>query len=563
MNLKNTKPVLSIILFIALLTMQKTVMAQFLPDSITVKIDQLFAKWNNNYAPGCVAGIVQGDKLVYAKGFGLANLENGVPNTPQSIFYMCSVSKQFAGYAISLLAGEGKINIDNDIHVYLPWMANFGGRKITVRNLLNHTSGIRDDIGLAEFFGLNADGILTQQQAVYLLKKQHTLNFTPGEKFSYSNSNYILLAEIVKNVSGKSFKAYTDSAIFKPLGMSSSTFIDDYSTVIKNRASSYGKDNDIYHNAVQNVYTLGDGGLFTNIEDMAKWVANFYQPKAGTLKDIALMTTPGKLNDGKAITYAMGINSGQDRGHLRFIHNGGLAGYRTIITVYPELKIGFLIFGNDGDADVYNKANQLSEILVRDGSVKNNKTITPENAPVIVIKDSLTLKKWIGNYVAPNGYKVAVSYRSGKLYINGNAELAPESPGLFHMAVRSSVKYQFTFNLKTKTAQAHLSSPVLTKPIEMTRVREIQVSKSLLTNYTGAYFSDELECSFKIELKENELWISNKNHDPVKIRLLGPDDLFTGYDFLSHVRIQRDARSKITGFELNSGETSGLFFKKI
>ncbi len=131
------------------------------------------------------------------------------------------------------------------------------------------------------------------------------------------------------------------------------------------------------------------------------------------------------------------------------------------------------------------------------------------------------------------------------------------------MAGRSSVKYQFNFDLKTEIAQANLSSPVLAKPIEMIRVREVQAYESLFTGYTGVYFSDELECSFKIELKENGLWISNKNHDPVKVTLLGPDDLFTGYDFLSHIKVQRDATNKIIGFELNSGEIAGLLFKKI
>lgn len=551
------------LLLSVLLFRQIQAKGQSLPDSTVTKIDQLFTKWNNKNTPGCVAGIVRGDQLVYSKGFGLANMENSIPNTPQSIFYMCSVSKQFAGYAIAMLANEGKLNLDNDIHIYLPWMADFGGRKITVRNLLNHTSGIRDDIGLSEFFGLNSDGILTQDQAVQMLKKQHTLNFEPGEKFSYSNSNYVLLSEIVKNVSGKSFKAYTDSAIFKPLGMNASTFVDNYSTLVKNRAASYSNDKGIYHNAIQNIYTLGDGGLFTNIEDMAKWVTNFYQPKSGTLKDIALMTATGKLSDGKTITYAMGINSDIDRGHQRFLHNGGLAGYRTIIAVYPELKTGFLIFGNDGDAEVYDKVNKLAALLIPDVSVKDIKPVPVQSGQVITIKDSTLLNKWVGTYIAPNGYKVTISQKTGKLYANGNAELTPEAFDLFHLAARSAVKYVFIFDPKTKKTKVNLISPVLAKPIEMSRIRKVTLSKSNLANYTGTYFSDELECSFKIELKENDLWISNKNHDSVKISLLGANDLFTGYDFLSHVRIQRDGTNKITGFELNSGDTSGLLFFKI
>lgn len=562
MNKKLPFVLLAVILLAGLAFLPVSIVAQSLPDSLTSKLDLLFARWDKDDAPGCAVGIVRGDRLVYAKGFGLADLENKTPNTPNTVFYMCSVSKQFAGYAIALLAGEGKIKLDEDIHTYLPWMGDFG-KKITVRNLVNHTSGLRDDIGLAQFYGLSGDGLLTQDLAVQMLKRQRTLNFNPGEKFSYSNSNYVLLAEIVKTVSGKSFKDYTDSAIFKPLGMTASAFADDPSQLIAGRATSYGKDGEVFHNAAQNVYTLGDGGLFTSVNDMAKWVTNFYQPKAGTLNDIALMTTPGKLNDGSGISYAMGINVNTDRGYIRLTHNGGLAGYRTIIAIYPELKTGFYIFGNGSDGDVYNKINQVAELLIADRSEKKpSQAVAPAKDPVAVIKDSAELIQWTGNYIAVNGYKISLTSKAGKLYVNGNAELEPEGQGSFHMKARPSVKYRFEIDPKTKTARARLLSPVLAKPIEMERVREVQLSGKELNDYAGRYFSEELGAFFDIVIKDGGLSISDKYHDPVKVDLFGADHLFTGYDFLNHVRVVRNNKGLITGIELNTGDTAGLVFLK-
>ncbi|MFD0766120.1 serine hydrolase domain-containing protein [Mucilaginibacter lutimaris] len=538
-----------------------SVHAQPLSDSTRSKIDQLFAKWNDTTAPGCAAGIVRCDELVYSKGFGLADLENKTPNTPATIFYMCSVSKQFAGYAIAMLVNQGKIKLDEDIHAYLPWMSDLR-QKITVKNLVHHTSGIRDDIGLAQFYGLGEDGMLTEELAVQMLKRQRTLNFDPGKKFSYSNSNYVLLAEIVKAVTGQSFKSYSDSAIFRPLGMTSSAFADDHSQLIAGRALSYEKDSKVFRNAVQNVYTLGDGGLFTNVNDMAKWVANFYQTKAGTFKDIELMTTPGKLNDGSSIPYAMGINVNTDRGYKRLTHNGGLAGYRTIIAIYPELKTGFYIFGNAGDGDVYNKINQIAELLIPDRSEKRQaQAPVTQNDPVFAIKDSTELSRWDGNYIAANGYKVSVNFKSGKLYVNGNAELEAEGDRSFHMKARSSVKYQFSIDPKTKTLLAKLISPVLAKPIEMERVREIQLSTTQLNEYAGRYFSEELGAFFNISVKNNELSICDKYHEPVRMNLFGADHLFTDYDFLNHLRVRRN-KGRITGFELNTGDTAGLIFLK-
>lgn len=539
-----------------------TALAQSLPDSLTSKLDLLFAKWNKPDAPGCTVGVVQGDQLVYAKGFGLADLENKKPNSPTTVYYMCSVSKQFAGYAIAILAGEGKLMLDEDIHTYLPWMGDFG-KKITVRNLVHHTSGIRDDIGLAQFYGLGGNGMLTQELAIQILKRQRTLNFIPGEKFSYSNSNYVLLAEIVKKVTGMSFKDYTDSAIFRPLGMTSSAFVDDHSQVIALRASSYEKNSDVFHNAAQNVYTLGDGGLFTSVNDMVKWVTNFYQPKAGTLKDIALMTTPGKLNDGSGISYAMGINVNSDRGYKRLSHNGGLAGYRTFIAIYPELKTGFYVFGNDGDGDIYNKINQMAELLIPDRSAKQQASApAPANNPAIIITDSTKLVKWSGSYISANGYRITVSSKAGKLYVNGNAELEPEGEGLFQMKARTSVKYQFSVDPITKALLAKLISPVLAKPIEMEYVHEVRLSTAQLNEYSGRYFSEEMGAIFDVEVNNDVLFISDKYHAPVQMSLFGANDLFTGYDFLNHLRVLRNNKGVITGFELNTGDTAGLIFLK-
>lgn len=544
------------IFFVMLTVFSTTVMGQSLPDSTISKIDQLFEKWNKTGQPGCVAGIVQEDKLVYAKGFGLANLENNTPNIPASIYYMCSVSKQFAGYAVALLAGAGKINLDNDIHVYLPWLSDFG-KPITVRHLLHHTSGIRDDIGLAQIIGPGTD-LLNQPTAIQLLKRQRTLNFAPGEKFSYSNSNYVLLAEIVKAVSGQSFSDYTTATIFRPLGMSDTRFVDDPATIIPNRAASYWQENDqTFRNSGQYVYTLGDGGLFTNVPDMAKWISNFYTPKAGTASDISLLTTPGKLNSGKTISYAMGINVDTYHGQKRLQHNGGLAGYRTVIAIYPDLHLGFMVFGNGADGEVYSKIDQLSALFIPPTALP---PAPPAPVPPSITVDTSQLKKWTGSYIADNGYKIGITLDSGRLILDGQSALAAESAQLFHLVKRTTVKYQFQAAPDGKTIRLSLISPVLAQPMQLRKAGD---TPDLLNNYTGTYYSPELATSFRITVKDQQLQISDDKHGTAVVTLYGADDLFTGFDFLRHLSVKRDTKNRITGFDLNSGEMMNLNFEKI
>ena len=552
-----------VLLLAAALTFTLTGFGQALPDSLARKIDQLFNQWDSTNTPGAVVGIVQGDSLIYAKGYGMADLEHHIPNTPQSIFYMCSVSKQFTGYAITLLAKEGRLHLDDDVHLYLPWMADFG-RKITIRNLLNHTSGIRDDINLAAISGLPPGGMLTQEFALELIKKQRTLNFEPGDKFSYSNSNYILLAEIVRAVSGQSFSSYADSAIFKPLGMSRSVFVDQSDKIVAGRAASYtNSGNHTFSNSYQNVYTVGDGGLFTNVKDMARWVTNFYDPKVGDSAAIEQFTQKGKLNSGKEISYACGINSDSSRGYKRFIHNGGLAGYRTITVIYPDLKTGFIVFGNAGDGQIYSKVDQMATLLIPDRHKKKNPVfIARRDSAAAYLKDPAAFASLAGDYIAANGYHLRFMIKENRLWMNGQALMVNDSGTTFSLLANPAVKY--IFKEQKNTVSADLYSPVLDKPIHLEGHPAGQkFSDGQLTAYTGTYFCPELDCYYQIRLKDHQLYFSNSFYADHLITLIGNNDLLSGDFVLDHVRINRNKNGHIIGFCYNSGEMMNLSFDKL
>ena len=240
-SLKITKIIFVLIFFVFHLN---EITAQAIPDSIIKKIDHLFMPWNSKNTPGCAIGIVRNDELIYKAGYGMANLEYEIPNTSNTIYHIASVSKQFTAYCIVLLAKEGKLNLDDDIKKYLTWFPSMK-EKITIRNLLTHTSGIRDQWFLLAISGTKVDDVITQEQIIKLLSKQQDLNFSPNDQSQYSNSGYTLLAEIIKTVSGKSLRQFSDSSIFKPLNMMQTQFNDNYCEIIKNRASSYNRKDSI------------------------------------------------------------------------------------------------------------------------------------------------------------------------------------------------------------------------------------------------------------------------------------------------------------------------------
>jgi Beta-lactamase class C and other penicillin binding proteins len=538
--------------------------AQGLPDSTINKIDKLFRRWDNPNTPGCAIAIIRHDSILFKKGYGSANLEYAIPITPETVFHMASVSKQFTAFSIVLLEKQGKLKFDDDIRKYLSWFPDMG-KTITIRNLLNHTSGVRDQWQLLAISGTRLDDVITQEHIVKILSKQKELNFEPGERFLYSNSGYTMLAEIVKAVSGQTLRAFTDSAIFKPLGMTSTHFHDNYEEIEKNRSYSYDRIDSIhFSNSILSYSNAGATSLFTNINDLALWVMNFYNHKVGDQKDIDKLTTKGKLTSGKEIDYALGISSDKQSGWRRFSHSGGDAGYRTFIAVFPDLKMGFLVFSNLGDFNPNFKALELSRLFISDTSKKVAATASKTDSTLAVLKNVQNWKKFTGDFISDDGIRMNFKIKNDKMYANPGdqdyllIQQAQDTLAAFLFPDRKLIFSQRankpTVDFIDERGQVHRMVPY---------ALDTTLNDKRMELYIGEYYCAELDCKYGIVLKDHQLFLINNKYSDTKLKLIGEDHMTDDFWWMSHLLIRRDAAKKIVGFDVNDGRVMHLKFDKV
>ena len=556
----------SLILFlISIFMIVAKTSAQSLPDSTISKIDKIFARWDNNNSPGCAVAVVRNDSILLAKGYGMANLEYSIPIGPETIFHMASISKQFTAFSIVLLAEQGKLRLDDDIHKYLSWFPDLK-EKITIRNLLNHTSGIRDQWQLLAISGTRLDDVITQDHIIKILSKQRALNFKPGEQYSYSNSGFTMLAEIVRSVTGQSLRQFTDSAIFRPLGMSNTHFHDDYEEIVKNRSYSYTRTDSVHFaNSILSYSNAGATSLFTNLNDMSKWIMNFYTHKVGDQKDVEQLTQRGKLNSGKELNYALGIVSDTYNGWRQFTHGGADAGYRTYLAVFPDLKMGLAVFSNLGDVNTGGKLYEVANLFITDTS-KSNLADAPKSmdSSQAIIRDTVTIKKFTGNYISDDGMQMSFRLSNKKLYVDAFGRtflLTRGEKDTFSLVMDPGVKFLFGGHARDTTVFAAFSRDekhLLTKYIADTSQPD-----KLLRPYTGNYYCPELDCKYGIVLKDHHLALTNNKYNDVRLTLIGSDHLVNDFWWMNHLMIIRNSKKEITGFEVNSGRIMHLRFNRV
>lgn len=536
------------------------VIAQALSGNLTGKIDRLFLQWNEN-TPGYAVGIVRKDSLIFAKGYGMASLEHRTPITANTRFYIASVSKQFTGYCITLLARQKKLDLDEDIRVYLPWFPDLQ-KEITVRHLLHHTSGIRDHLNMIAIAGLTIDGVLTNDLVIRTLRQQKGLNFNPGERYQYSNSNYVLLAEIVRAVSGRSLREYADSAIFKPLQMKDTHFHDDPGELVVNRALSYWpgtKGN--YTNAQQNIYTVGDGGMFTTLNDVARWVGNFYQPVAGDAADIDSLTATGQLNSGKMMSYASGISVSSREGWKMYSHGGALHGYNAFIAVYPELQVGVVILGNVREGNIHEISDAITSLFIEPKKQNAHDARVTRKPNKLTAADETILQRYAGDYISDDGYLLNIVWKGGRLYGSGFGQefetTGKGSGGTYLFPSKNNPSTKFV------PGTPNPKEFLLEFPDEILHFVAVDRSATIaLPELVGEYYSAELECTYHIVQKGNELFLTHARYPDARLMLIGDSYLKQDSWYMNHLKIMKD-QNGVTGFEVNSRNVMRLPFMKI
>ncbi|MDW3652616.1 MAG: serine hydrolase [Bacteroidia bacterium] len=525
-------------------------------------VDSLFTPWAKPNSPGAALGIYKDGKLIYTQGYGMSNLEYDIPIKPNSIFHVASISKQFTNFAVLLLEEEGKLSIEDDIRKHMPEIPDFG-KTITIRQLMHHTSGYRDQWQLLALAGWRLDDVITKEQIMRLIEGQRELNFEPGSQYRYSNSGYSILARLVEKISGKSFRQFAKDRIFKPLGMKDTHVHDDHERIVPRRAYSYRPDGLFYKKSVLSYSNDGATSLFTTVEDMGKWMNNMLKPTLGK-SFIVKMRTKGILNNGDEINYGLGQSVNEYKGLSWAGHGGADAGFRSTVRWYPEHDFGLVVLSNLASFNPSLKANQISDIFLGEHFVKEEKK---EEKPIEAVPiSSKELEKYQGRFVLTQyGINFTVKAEEDKLFallewsgekfhlihLGDDSFLAEEDPGLRLMYKLKKGEIEKIDMLDGKTE------------LDAIPYINYEVSEAKLGIYEGNFYSSELDTFYKIRYTEEGLIASHHRHGNIKLTQNGPHTFSSSAWWMGKIEFVFGKKNELLSFLVGGGRVDNLRFEKV
>lgn len=518
-------------------------------------IDSIFSEWNKPETPGCALGIFKNGQIIYSKGYGMANLEHNIPNSDSTVFRIASISKQFTAACVILLAEKGKLDLDDNLKSFYPDFPEYADH-ITIRQLLNHTSGIRDYIQLADLMGYGDRDFYDDDDILNWLIKQSSLNFRPGEEYLYSNSGYWLLGQIVSKVAEEKISDFAKKELFEPLGMFNTHFHNDHTQIVKNRASGYVPSNDTYRISMTTLDVIGDGGIFTTINDIKKWDDHFYQSAVLSKEFWREMTRQGILNNGESIDYASGLRLGNYKGLKILRHGGAFVGFRAELLRFPEEQMTIAIFANRADADPTRIAFEIADLLL---SENLSKIISKIARPEEVYK----LQQLSGDYEIQPGVVVTISVKDDSLHVlqnwnNINYNLLRISGNTFQLPHDKNSSVTFS-NLEAGVTKTINISRTGANPIQAIRKVRVDETSINLDNYVGRYYSIDLDVNYNLEINNGKLVARIEDKLPsIQFTSNGIDEFTTK---VGQIKFQRD-NNQITSFLLDAGRVNNIFFYK-
>lgn len=516
-----------------------------LPDSIQRRVDAVFADVARTDGPGCSVGISDGGRR-YLRGYGMADLERGIAIGPGSIFHVASVSKQFTAMSVALLAEEGRLSLDDDVRRHVPELPDLGV-PITIRQLMHHTSGIRDQWSLLAMAGWRADDLITEENVLWILGRQRGLNFPPGREYLYSNSGYTLLAVITRRVSGQSLRDFAASRIFAPLGMRSTHFHDDHAMVVPGRTSAYAGGGGSWRVSVPVFDTYGATSLFTTPDDLLTWMAfldRVHDEDSAWGRVVRQAETSGLLSDGTPIAYGFGLSLAPWRGLRAVGHSGADAGYRAFVERYPAEGVAIAVACNLASANPAVRAHDaVTAVLGNRLPMEMVEMRAPDHVPT-----APTRAAWAGVYRDTVSQTVLrVEERGDSLLLNGarlrfgtdSTASTANMPGYFLRRGDGSALVTQSGGLRERV--------LLRQPPPFTTFEA----------YAGRYRGEELDIEYQLAVEDGVLQLRRGRRGSATLTAVSRDAFQAGGDLLLFAR---DRRGRVTGFTLNSGRVRGVRF---
>jgi CubicO group peptidase (beta-lactamase class C family) len=546
---------------------------------LRVYLDSLIPKYFNfqSEGPGVAVAVSLNGELLTSKEFGLANLEHNSPITTETKFHLTSGSKQFTAYAILKLEQQNLLSLDDEIHQYLPELKDFG-HPITIKHLLTHTSGIRQDTQLEHITGYWKGQVMTQSRALELIYSQTELNFKPGTKFNYSNSGYTLLAEIIKTVTAEPFEIWMESNVFKPLGMNSTTITTDYSKIIPNYADSYDRNKSGFYKDSGNLWHFyGGTGVYSTSSDLMLWLGYLDNPSDNEKSIVALMEQQAMLSGNEQIVWGLGLIVNNDaKGRKKIWHSGDSPGYHSWIGRYPNEGLNLVVLSNlDSFQPEYLVEDITNYLFSETNSVYDSEEKKDEN------KD-----KWIPIEARVGWYKTSptpiwytseywkITESNNELYfhpdLNNKIKLIKNTNSEFKLE-NAPLRIVFHLDQQNNEVRLTLKGPEGNQYAKKISDEKYNFDIIASTEAEGIYYSPELKVEYevftensKLKVRHNSPFI-NRRWNPFELYPIKKDKFISQRAFFSYVEFKRDSNNKVIGLRMTNRteRVQNLWFKKI
>lgn len=537
------------------------VAAQALPDSLLRRVDSVFADFDRTDQPGCVLGVYRDQRIAYARGYGMANLELGIALSPQSFLDIGSTSKQFAAYAIGLLEQDGKLSRTDRIRKYLPELGGYA-EAITVEQMIQHTSGLRDYLVLMSLVGHRTEDWTDARDALGLIVRQREANFAPDSEWLYSNTGYFLLAEIVERVSGKTLRAFAAERIFGPLEMRGTHFHDDHAMLVPGRATGHSpKDEGGFGIDMSNFEQTGDGAVLTSVEELLRWDTNFYTGQVGGMDLVRRQQVPGTLASGAPIEYASGLFISKYRGQPTVSHGGAWAGYRAELLRFPDQRTSFAVLCNRGDANPSRRAERVADVVLggalEPAGAANTMPAGPAAAPVSLPRESLAQRAGIWKGRATGEVRI-IELAGNQLVL----KLGRDLPLVPLSADRFSILGSYSIRFETENGKPVLvpEQDALGKD-RFELVPPFRPGAAQLAAFAGNYYAPELDVTWRITADSAGLRAELRGRELAKLVPTYQDHFSSPQG--SSLAFRRGSGGRVTGFSVQAGRVRNIVFSRV